>query len=135
MAGFIRNQVADIIRNARPNSSESATRRLTPAHINTAKAEVGADRTIFWDTDVRGLGLMVTTAGAKSYVFQFRVGKGRKARIRRMTSETVDQITFTQARQQADEARQLARKGLDPWRSGTRSRTRRAHLRRWLMRT
>jgi integrase len=56
--------------------------KLTEAYIATAAANLGADRTIFWDIAQPGFGLMVTRAGAKSYVLQYRAnGSSRRATI------------------------------------------------------
>jgi integrase len=46
--------------------------RLTPQFIASAKAEAGKDRTLFWDTDLPSFGLVVTKAGHKSFVVQYR---------------------------------------------------------------
>jgi integrase len=53
--------------------------RLTPAFVASAKAEPGAERTVFWDATMPGFGLMVTSAGHKSFVCQYRAG-GRSRR-------------------------------------------------------
>src|ERR1700704_623572 len=56
--------------------------KLTPNYIATAAAQSGADRTIFWDTTQPGFGFMITRAGAKSYVVQYRAnGSSRRATI------------------------------------------------------
>jgi integrase len=47
-------------------------RKLTDAFVKSATAEPGAERTIFWDTEVKRFGLMVTRNGAKSFVLQYR---------------------------------------------------------------
>jgi integrase len=54
---------------------------LSPAFVERAEAEPGKDRSIYWDTALRGFGLMVTAAGHKSYVVQYRAN----GRSRRMT--------------------------------------------------
>jgi integrase len=47
-------------------------RKLTDVFVKTATAEPGAERTIFWDTEVKRFGLMVTRNGHKSFVLQYR---------------------------------------------------------------
>jgi integrase len=49
---------------------------LTKDIIDTAVAEAGRDRTIFWDKTLSGFGLMVTQSGHRSYVVQYRNGEG-----------------------------------------------------------
>jgi integrase len=55
--------------------------KLTPANVRKARAEQGADRTIFWDAKITGFGLQVTAAGHKSFVVQYRA-KGRSRRMK-----------------------------------------------------
>jgi integrase len=55
--------------------------KLTPASVRKARAEEGADRTIFWDAKTTGFGLQVTAAGHKSFVVQYRA-KGRSRRMK-----------------------------------------------------
>jgi integrase len=55
--------------------------KLTPANVRKARAEEGADRTIFWDTRTSGFGLQVTAAGHRSFVVQYRA-KGRSRRMK-----------------------------------------------------
>ena len=85
--------------------------KLTPSFVLKAAADPGAERTLFWDETLPGFGLMVTKAGHRSYVFQYRAGN----RSRRMT------FPFTLG---LDKARREARKavggvagGGDPLRS------------------
>ena len=44
---------------------------LSPAFVARAKAEAGAERSIYWDAGLRGFGLQVTKAGHKSFVCQY----------------------------------------------------------------
>jgi integrase len=54
--------------------------KLTPAFCKNALAQAGAERTIFWDTTMPGFGLVVTSAGHRGYVVQYRAG-GRSRRM------------------------------------------------------
>jgi integrase len=54
--------------------------KLTPDTVRKARADDGADRTIFWDTKTTGFGLQVTAAGHKSFVVQYRA-RGRSRRM------------------------------------------------------
>jgi|SRR5580658_9805519 hypothetical protein len=54
-------------------------KRLTPAFALKAPLPEKGDRVIYWDPDPRGFGLMVTAAGRKSYVVQYRAhGRSRR---------------------------------------------------------
>jgi integrase len=51
--------------------------------VANAKAEPGAERTIYWDTKKTGFGLVVTAAGARSYIIQYRHnGRGRRMKLK-----------------------------------------------------
>jgi len=79
--------------------------KLTPSFVMKAAADAGAERTLFWDETLPGFGLMVTKAGHRSYVFQYRAGN----RSRRMT------FPFTLG---LDKARREARKAVGGVASG-----------------
>jgi hypothetical protein len=50
--------------------------KLTQKFIDgpKAKAEAGAERTIWWDTGMEGFGLQITASGARSFVCKYRIG-------------------------------------------------------------
>src|SRR5262245_15816920 len=58
-------------------------RKLTAAFVKKATAEPGPDRTVYWDQDLPGFGLMVTAGkGHKSYIAQYRAhGTSRRYTI------------------------------------------------------
>jgi hypothetical protein len=66
-----------------------------------------------WDNDPIGFGVRVTPGGAKSYIFQFRMG-GRGSPVRRETIGRVEKMSPEQARERAHELAYLARTGTDP---------------------
>jgi integrase len=73
--------------------------KLNQEFVRTAKASDRAERTLYWDQAMPGFGLMVTDAGAKSFVVQYRHdGVSRRMKLG-------DNLTV-------DEARKLARKRL-----------------------
>jgi integrase len=54
--------------------------KLTAGFIATAPAPSNKDRAIYWDDKRPGFGLMVTLSGKRSFVFQYRNGKGDSRR-------------------------------------------------------
>ncbi len=69
--------------------------KLTPAFVQKARAEPGKERTLFWDADMPGFGLVVTASAHRSFVVQYRAG----GRSRRMTIDSV--LGLAAARKQA----------------------------------
>ena len=58
-------------------------RKLTQAWAAKSSAEPGAERTIYWDEALESFGLMVTAAGARSFVVQYRAnGVSRRLTIK-----------------------------------------------------
>jgi integrase len=70
--------------------------KLTKTIVDAAKPD-GRDRFI-WDDEIKGFGLRVTKAGSKSYVFQYRVGGGRKGTLRRPRIGAHGSLTPAEAR-------------------------------------
>ena len=83
--------------------------KLTPSFVKTATAIDGKDRTIFWDQAMSGFGLMVTAAGSRSYVVQYRAGRSS----RRLTID-YDSLSLDEARKQARMTLGSVAKGGDP---------------------
>jgi integrase len=69
--------------------------KLTPAFCLKASAVDGAERSIFWDEEMPGFGLVVTSARHRSFIVQYRVA----GRSRRMTIDGV--LGLTKARKRA----------------------------------
>lgn len=65
---------------------------------------------ITYDGDVRGLGVRVTSAGARSWIFNYRAGRTE----RRMTIGDTTAWTVKKARERANELRRLVDGGQDP---------------------
>ena len=82
--------------------------KLTPSFIENATADPGAERTVFWDTSMPGFGLMVTNAGHKSFVYQYRAAH----RSRRMTFPIT--LGLDKARREARKALGSVAAGSDP---------------------
>src|SRR5215472_6392352 len=82
--------------------------KLTPSFVAKAASAEGKDRTIFWDQALPGFGLMVTAAGSKSWVVQYRAG----AKSRRHTIDNV--LSLDKARKEARGLLGEVAKGGDP---------------------
>jgi integrase len=82
--------------------------KLSPAFVASAKAEPGAERSFYWDSDLRGFGLQVTAAGHKSFVVQYRAGR----RSRRLAIKAT--LRLGEARREARAILGAVAKGRDP---------------------
>lgn len=82
--------------------------KITAGMVLRATSEAGKDRSYYWDTELKGFGLMVTKAGAKSFVVQFRA----KGRSQRMTIDGV--LPLDQAKKEAKKYLGEVAKGGDP---------------------
>jgi integrase len=94
------------------------TTNLTKRNVDAAGALPGPDgaprRTIHFDRDVKGFGLLVTPAGSKSFVAQYRAGRGRAAPTRRVTIGPLGTWTPDEARAEARRILGEAARGGDP---------------------
>lgn len=82
--------------------------KLTPTFVLKASATPGAERSLFWDETMPGFGLMVTKAGHRSFVYQYRAGH----RSRRMTFPVA--LGLEKARKEAKKALGGVAGGGDP---------------------
>jgi integrase len=82
--------------------------KLTPTFVQKAAADPDAERTLFWDETMPGFGLMVTKAGHRSFVYQYRAGH----RSRRMTFPVA--LGLDKARKEARRALGGVAAGGDP---------------------
>ncbi|MEW6490548.1 MAG: integrase arm-type DNA-binding domain-containing protein [Thermodesulfobacteriota bacterium] len=82
---------------------------LTDAKVRTAKPEPGK-RLELGDGAGSGLILRVTETGAKSWVYRYRFGDGRQ----KLTIGPYPAVSLAEARAEADKARALVAKGIDP---------------------
>ena len=80
-------------------------------------AEAQCDHVVHWDDALPGFGVRVRPSGAKSYLFVYRLGGGRRGRQRRLTlgaaSSSADRAGETGKRRKvftAEEARKAAQK-------------------------
>ena len=72
-------------------------------------------RYILWDDSLKGFGLMIQPTGAKSFVVQARIGKGRAGKDRREVIGIPDEVmTAAKARERAKEWLAKTVTGIDP---------------------
>lgn len=80
---------------------QSITTRLTATIVDNAK--VGATEYFLWDENTKGFGVRVRPTGVKSWIVQFRVGKGREAQQRRVTIGKVSNLKLAAAKLRASQ--------------------------------
>lgn len=83
---------------------------FTAERVTAFKCEPGKQQSIHWDGKARGLGLRVTAAGAKSYIFESRL-HGKTIRI---TIGDVKTWTVGKAQAEATRLKSLTDSGTDP---------------------
>jgi integrase len=86
------------------------TDNFTAERIAKFKCEPGKRQSFFRDGKTPGLGLRVTAAGAKTYIFEARVRK----RSMRLTIGDVETYTIVEAREKATTLKKQTDDGLDP---------------------
>jgi integrase len=76
--------------------------KLTQDFVDRARAEIGAERTIYWDEKKPSFGLMVTNNGAKSFVVQYRAsGRSRRMTLRAKAGQKAG-LNLVDAKKMAD---------------------------------
>lgn len=85
--------------------AEKITKRLVDMHQATGKLD------FIWDTEVRGFGLIITPAGSKSFILNYR---NHDNRSRRKTIGKYGHLTVEQARELAKELCYRIARGEDP---------------------
>src|SRR4051812_35725947 len=90
-------------------SEDAMAERLTDQMVRNARARDGK-QTFVWDGQVRGFGLRVTPAGAKSFVCQHRV----TGQTRRVTIGSYPDWTVQAAREIAKDLKRDMDLGRDP---------------------
>ncbi|MDR7155378.1 integrase [Sphingobium xenophagum] len=93
-----------------------ASKHMATGTINKTAVDgthPGTADKMLWDDKIKGFGLKVTPSGAKTYLFQYRIG-GRGAKTRRFTIGKHGALTAEKARREADRVHILVRQGIDP---------------------
>ena len=83
---------------------------FTSDRVAGFSCEAGKQQSIFWDGKARGLGLRVTAAGAKSYIFESRLN----GKTLRMTIGDIRTWTVSKAQAEATRLKSLTDQGTDP---------------------
>lgn len=86
--------------------------KITKSLVDSVRA-TGKDQ-FFWDTEIKGFGVRVTPSGIISYVFKYRLGKGREAPTFRETIGKKGALSPTEARDTAKEWAAKAVRGVSP---------------------
>ena len=84
--------------------------RFTSERVARFRCEPGKNQTLFWDDETPGLGLRVTAAGNKSYIFEGWL-YGRSFRL---TIGDVRTVMLGEAKKKATELKSKTNNGIDP---------------------
>lgn len=91
-----------------------ATARITTRSVKAVPVPTGTKRAYIWDDQLKGFGVMVTPAGSRSYLIQYRLG-GRGTPTRRYTiGKHGSPWTADKARDRAADLLEMVRKRIDP---------------------
>jgi integrase len=88
-----------------------ATGRINKSSVDATRP--GTAEVMLWDDKIAGFGLKVTPKGAKTYLFQYRIG-GRVGKTRRVTIGKHGALTPDAARKEAERLAVLVSQGADP---------------------
>ncbi len=83
---------------------------FTAERVAGFNCEQGKQHAIYWDRKTPGLGLRVTAAGAKSYIFESRLNK----KTLRVTIGDIRTWSISKAQAKATNLKSLTDKGMDP---------------------
>jgi integrase len=84
--------------------------RLTAASVGALKLDTDVTDKIFFDTEVPGFGLRVRASGARTWIFQYKIG----GRTRRLVLGNASAVKVAQAREIASGLHARVRLGGDP---------------------
>jgi integrase len=95
-----------------PKTPVTPPRKITKKAINALRP---MDRPYtLWDTEIKGFGVKVLPTAQMSYIVQFRLGKGRSAKLFKKRIDAVGSISLEKARLRAEAWRDAASNGTDP---------------------
>jgi integrase len=84
--------------------------RLTETKIDDLKPKVGAQY-VHWDAELKGFGVRVSPAGAKTFILKYRLDSGR---VRWKTIGRVGKVALEKARRSAKDDTGIVARGGDP---------------------
>lgn len=90
--------------------AQSSKVKFTEPRVEAFTCEPGKSQSLFWDADTKGLGLRVTVAGAKSYVFESRLNGSTI----RTTIGGINAWSVAKARGEARRLQTMVDQGTDP---------------------
>ena len=90
--------------------STEARKALTKRRIEALEPKAG-EQYVAWDTDVKGFGVRVSPAGAKTYILKYRLDTGR---VRWKTIARVEKMAVEKARRHAKDDVGIVARGGDP---------------------
>lgn len=89
--------------------------RITKRAVEAISLPDKGKRSYLWDDTLKGFGVMVTEAGTRSYLIQYKIG-GRSGSTRRVSiGHHGNPWTAEKARERAADLLELVRKGVDPY--------------------
>ena len=83
---------------------------FTAGRVSGFKCKRGKQQTIYWDDKAPGLGLRITAAGSRSYIFETRL----HSKTLRLTIGDARTWSVSKAQSEATELKALTDKGIDP---------------------
>lgn len=91
-------------------NAKMSKENFTAGRVNGYKCKAGKQQSIYWDDKTPGLGLRVTAAGARSYIFETSLHN----KTIRLTIGDVRTWTVGKAQEEATRLKVLTDQGLDP---------------------
>jgi integrase len=92
------------------SKTNKVKKNFTAEVIANYQCEAGKSQSIYWDAKTTGLGFRVTSAGARSYIFETSLN----GKTIRMTIGDVSNYSIPNARDEAVSLKAMTNKGIDP---------------------
>lgn len=96
--------------NSQPGKTKKVKKNFTAEVVANYQCEAGKSQSIYWDAKTTGLGFRVTSAGARSYIFETSLN----GKTIRMTIGDVSNYSIPNARDEAVSLKAMTNKGIDP---------------------